>query len=389
MKTNHKVIYSDSKNMEAVPSESVDLMVTSPPYPMIAMWDDMFVQQSASVKNALEKEDGPSAFELMHQVLDPVWQEVYRVLKFGGFACINIGDATRTINGDFALYPNHMRILKTALELGFSALPCILWRKQTNAPNKFMGSGMLPAGAYVTLEHEYILILRKGSKREFTKEKDKKIRRESAIFWEERNSWFSDVWFDVKGTPQALNDKDSRLRSAAYPFEIVYRLINMYSAKGDTVLDPFLGTGTTTAAAMASSRNSIGYEIDPLLENVIERIKDAVVDSSKQLIRRRLVRHMEFVVDRLKTKGGFKYENEHYGFPVMTAQEKELILNDPLKITLSETSVFEVEYSDKPQSEFCKDWPAALQEHKLDVVSQNLRHAVTGKNSAQLELFNY
>ncbi len=387
MKTNHKVIYSDSKKMEAVPSESVDLMVTSPPYPMIAMWDEMFAQQSASVKKALAKGDGTRAFELMHQVLDSVWREVFRVLKFGGFACINIGDATRTIKGNFSLYPSHMRILKSALELGFSALPCILWRKQTNAPNKFMGSGMLPAGAYVTLEHEYILILRKGPKREFKKEKDKKIRRESAIFWEERNNWFSDVWFDVKGTPQALSDKDFRLRSAAYPFEVVYRLINMYSAKSDTVLDPFLGTGTTIVAAIASGRNSIGYEIDPSLENVIDRIKDVIVDASKQLIRKRLAKHMEFVVDRLKTKGSFKYENEYYGFPVMAAQEKELIINDPVNITKPDRNIFEVEYSDKPQPEFCKNWSDELQEHKLDVVSQNLHRSISSKNPAQMALF--
>jgi DNA modification methylase len=387
MKTNHKVIYSDSKNMETVTSESVDLMVTSPPYPMIAMWDEMFAQQSSSVKKALKKGDGANAFELMHQVLDPVWKEVYRTLKFGGFACVNIGDATRTINGNFVLYPNHMRILKSALELGFSALPCILWRKQTNAPNKFMGSGMLPAGAYVTLEHEYILILRKGPKREFKQEEDKRIRHESAVFWEERNQWYSDVWFDVKGTPQALRDKNSRLRSAAYPFEVVYRLINMYSAKGDTVLDPFLGTGTTSAAAIASGRNSIGYEIDPSLEDVIDRIKDVIVDSSKQLIRKRLAKHMEFVVDRLKTKGRFKYENEYYGFPVMTAQEKQLIINDPVNITKPDAGMFEVDYSDKPQSEFCKNWSDELKENKLDFISQNLRHAVTVKNSSQMELF--
>jgi DNA modification methylase len=387
MKTNQKVIYSDSKTMKAIPNESVDLMVTSPPYPMIEMWDEMFARQSASVKKALAKGEGINAFELMHQVLDPIWREVYRVLKFGGFACINIGDATRTINDNFALYPNHMRILKIALELGFSALPCILWRKQTNAPNKFMGSGMLPAGAYVTLEHEYILILRKGPKRKFKNEEDKKIRRESAIFWEERNSWFSDVWFDIKGTPQALNDKESRLKSAAYPFEVVYRLINMYSAKGDTVLDPFLGTGTTTAAAMASGRNSIGYEIDPALENIIDRIKGVIVDSSTQLIRRRLAKHIKFVVDRLKTKSAFKYENAYYGFPVTTTQEKELIFNDPVNITQPEKGVFVVEYSDEPQPEFCKNWPAELQEHKLDNVSQNLRHAANSIHSAQIKLF--
>ena len=262
MKTRHEVIFSDSNSMKSLPDESVDLVVTSPPYPMIGMWDDMFSQQSSTVKKKLEQSDGIGAYELMHQILDATWQEAYRVLKSGGFACINIGDATRTINGNFILYTNHARILKYTQELGFSSLPCILWRKQTNAPNKFMGSGMLPAGAYVTLEHEYILILRKGPKREFRKEKNKKRRRESAIFWEERNIWFSDVWFDVKGTPQALNDKDARKRSAAYPFELAYRLINMYSVKGDLILDPFLGIGTTVAAAMASGRNSIGYEIE-------------------------------------------------------------------------------------------------------------------------------
>ena len=387
MKTIHKVIFLNAVNMKDISTESIDLMVTSPPYPMIEMWDEMFTQQSSSVKKALDKGNGTNAFELMHQILDPVWKEVYRVLKVGSFACINIGDATRTINGNFVLYPNHMRILKCALELGFSALPCILWRKQTNAPNKFMGSGMLPAGAYVTLEHEYILILRKGPKREFKKETDKKIRRESAIFWEERNSWFSDVWFDVKGTPQALNDKNARLRSAAYPFEVVYRLINMYSAKGDIVLDPFLGTGTTTAAAIASGRNSIGYEIDPSLENVIDRIKDAIVDSSQQIIRRRLAKHLEFVVNWLKTKGGFKYDNKYYRFPVMTAQEKKLIFNDPINITLSETGMFEVNYSDKPQPEFCKNWSHELKENKLDFISENLRSAVNVKNSSQMKLF--
>ena len=372
MRTHHTVTYSDSKNMEAVPSESVDLMVTSPPYPMIEMWDEMFAQQRSSVKAALKNGEGSKAFESMHEMLGPIWKEVYRVLKFGGFACINIGDATRTINGNFVLYPNHMKILTSALKLGFTALPCILWRKQTNAPNKFMGSGMLPAGAYVTLEHEYILILRKGPKREFKKEKDKKIRRESAIFWEERNSWFSDVWFDIKGTPQALNDKDARLRSAAYPFEIVYRLINMYSAKGDVVLDPFLGTGTTTVAAIASGRNSIGYEIDPAMKKAVDRMKDAVVDSSKQIIRNRLYKHMGFVVDRLKTKGMFKYENVYYGFPVMTAQEKELIINDPLSILRPEAGIFEVEYSDKPQLEFCKDWSTYLQEQPLTLSAKIL-----------------
>ena len=387
MKTKHKVIFSDAKNMEAVPSESVDLIVTSPPYPMIQMWDDIFSEQSSSVKNALKKGDGSKAFELMHEILDPIWAEVYRVLKFGGFACINIGDATRTINGNFVLYPNHMRILKSSLALGFSSLPCILWRKQTNAPNKFMGSGMLPAGAYVTLEHEYILILRKGPKREFKREEDKKIRRESAIFWEERNSWFSDVWFDVKGTPQALNKKEARLRSAAYPFEIAYRLISMYSAKGDVVLDPFLGTGTTTFAAMASGRYSIGYEIDATFQDTINDLKNEVMPFSNQYIQNRLFKHIQFVSKRINEKRPFKYNNKFYGFPVMTSQERELIMNELINLGSAGDDTFEVKYSEKPQKEFCKDWSKELKQKDVELIAEEIFYSNKDKTSPQMKLF--
>ena len=198
MKTNHQILFQDARDLKEVPSESVDLVVTSPPYPMIDMWDDMFSNQNLEIERALAGGDGRQAYELMHQILDFVWDELFRVLKSDRFACINIGDATRKIKDDFCLYPNHARILNYLLAIGFSALPDILWRKQTNAPNKFMGSGMLPAGAYVTLEHEYILIVRKGSKREFRTEGEKRNRRESALFWEERNIWYSDIWTDIK-----------------------------------------------------------------------------------------------------------------------------------------------------------------------------------------------
>ena len=134
MKTEHKTIFADSRRMQGLSDESVDLMVTSPPYPMIEMWDDLFSEQSSLVKKQLKKKDGSGAYESMHKILDATWKEAYRVLKPGGFACINIGDATRSINGNFALYTNHARILKFTQELGFSSLPCILWRKQTNAP---------------------------------------------------------------------------------------------------------------------------------------------------------------------------------------------------------------------------------------------------------------
>jgi modification methylase len=387
MKTEHKSIFADSRQMQDLSDESVDLIVTSPPYPMIEMWDDLFSEQSSLVKKQLKKKDGSGAYESMHKILDTTWKEAYRVLKPGGFACINIGDATRSINGNFALYTNHARILKFTQELGFSSLPCILWRKQTNAPNKFMGSGMLPAGAYVTLEHEYILILRKGSKREFKQETDKKNRRASALFWEERNLWFSDIWFDIKGSQQALNDKDTRKRSAAYPFELAYRLINMYSVKGDLVLDPYLGMGTTTSAAIASGRNSVGYEIENTLQDANSRSKNAIIEISQQIISQRLVNHLAFVFQRIKSKGKLKYDNVHYGFPIMTAQEKELLINEPLNIKTIEENLSIVDYSLVAQQEFCKDWSKIYQEEKKNFIIENLKDQVLGKNFKQKSLF--
>ncbi len=238
MITTHKIYFKNAKQMNELADGSIDLIVTSPPYPMIEMWDQLFTSQNGKIGKALKKKDGPLAFELMHQELDNVWDELYRVLKQGGIACINIGDATRTINGHFALYTNHARIHATVQRMGFSALPAILWRKQSNAPNKFMGSGMMPPGAYVTLEHEYVLILRKGNKKEYKTKAEKKLRRESAFFWEERNVWFSDVWMDLKGTSQNLLENNARNRSAAYPFELPYRLITMFSVKSRQCFGP-------------------------------------------------------------------------------------------------------------------------------------------------------
>jgi len=355
------MIFEDSKNMKGVDSESVDLIVTSPPYPMIEMWDEMFVNQNQVIGDALREEQGSSAFELMHEKLEAVWNEVYRTLKRGGIACINIGDATRTVGGNFVLYQNHSRIMMYMLKKGFSALPAVVWRKQTNAPNKFMGSGMLPPGAYVTLEHEFILILRKGSFREFKKAKEKTTRRESAFFWEERNVWFSDIWFDLKGTGQDLHNNQIRLRSGAYPFELAYRLINMFSVKGDTILDPFLGTGTTTRASMASCRNSIGFEVEPNFRDFIDSQMNTVVPFSNAYMRNRTRRHIDFVEDRVRSKAGFKfkYKNKHYGFPVMTRQEQELLFNELLSVAEVKDNIFEVTYSEKPQEEFCGEGRAS------------------------------
>ena len=352
LQTTHKIYYENSNAMQSVASASVDLVVTSPPYPMIAMWDEMFIKQNPEVGKILSGGKGYDAFNLMHKSLDKVWNECHRILKIGGFACINIGDATRTLNGNFMLYPNHARILQHLLEIGFASLPAVLWRKQTNAPNKFMGSGMLPAGAYVTLEHEYILIVRKGGKREFITAPEKHNRHASALFWEERNTWFSDVWMDLKGTTQKLHDDTVRIRSATYPFELPFRLINMYSAKGDIVADPFFGIGTTMLAAMAAGRNTIGFEIEPDFSEAIHARTRDIVDIANQRLTKRLNAHVEFVNTRLEGGHTFKYMNENYNFPVITNQEKKLLLNSLKTVSRTGKNTYEAVYSQKPGQEF-------------------------------------
>jgi len=327
--TTHRVFSADARDLGAIDDGSAALVVTSPPYPMVAMWDATFSAFDPEIARALAQEDGPAAFEAMHAALDQVWSECFRLLRPGGLACINIGDATRSLAGRFQLYPNHARILMGLMAAGFSPLPDILWRKPTNAPNKFMGSGMLPPGAYVTYEHEYVLIARKGAPRAFPEPADKALRRRSAYFWEERNAWFSDLWEGLPGARQAAPKAD-RARSAAFPFALPYRLICMYSVQGDVVLDPFAGTGTTLAAALAAGRSSLGVEHDPSFVPIIEDALEAAVGLGQAEARRRLASHRAFVEDRLALGRTLKHRNANHDVSVITGQEGALTLLAPL-----------------------------------------------------------
>ena len=321
VKTTHRVHVGDARDLPGEDA-SVDLVVTSPPYPLVDLWDDLFGALSADAAGALEAGDGETAFEAMHAVLDDVWAEVERVLAPGGIACVNVGDATRTVDDSFRVYPNHVRVTEAFESLGFDPLPDILWHKPANSAAKFMGSGMLPPNAYVTLEHEYVLVFRKGGKRDF--EPGDEARYESAFFWEERNRWFTDVWTDVNGTLQDLADDDLRERSAAFPFELPYRLVNMYSVYGDTVLDPFWGTGTTSLAAMVAGRNSVGVELDEeFTDHFEERLQD-VPAMSREVVDERLDRHREFVAERQENGESLGYEATHYDTPVRTKQERDV-----------------------------------------------------------------
>lgn len=344
-KTHHRIVFEDARNMSSVKDNSIDLIVTSPPYPMIGMWDEVFALMNPAIGQKIREDKGNDAFELMHQELDKAWKECFRVLKPGSIVCINIGDAVRTIAHEFQMYVNHSRIVTAMQKVGFTPLPDILWRKQTNAPNKFMGSGMLPVGAYVTYEHEYILIFKKGSRRRFMTASEKRNRQQSAFFWEERNKWFSDVWMDLKGTGQELVEKSTRSRSAAFPFELVYRLICMHSVYGDTVLDPFLGTGTTTAAAIAACRNSFGVERDRSLLPAIENTTQNCTIMGAVRVQDRLFDHLAFVTDRVKSGGRIGNVNRNYGFPVISSQESDIALYLPTNTTRESAESFSTGYT--------------------------------------------
>ena len=346
MKTHQTVLFGDSRSMTALEADSVDLVVTSPPYPMIKMWDGVFAAMNPDVGKELEAGRGKVAFELMHRELDRAWLESFRLLKPGSIACINIGDAVRTIKGDFQMYPNHSRITAGLVATGFTPLPDIVWRKPTNSPTKFMGSGMLPAGAYVTYEHEYILLFRKGLKRSFESGREKQNRRMSAFFWEERNKWFSDVWTDLVGSSQSLDEEEARFRSAAFPFELAFRLICMHSVYGDTILDPFLGTGTSLAGAAAAGRNGIGVEIDPGFSGIIERTIEEALSSGQERLRRRLREHADFIRNRQQSGSITGHSNGHYDFPVMSGQENEIRLYMPSRLERIGPGRFEIDYSE-------------------------------------------
>jgi modification methylase len=241
--------------MSQVADASVHLVVTSPPYPMIPQWDALFERL------------GASDYASMHRLLAQVWRRCHEVLIPGGLLAINIGDALRSRDGEFRLWPNHARIIEECGALGFLPLPYLLWKKPTNRPNAYLGSGFSPPNAYVTLDCEFVLLFRNGGLRRFPP--GDPVRAASRYSRAERDVWFSQVWGDVRGARQASGSG----RTGAFPPEIPARLIRMFSCIGETVLDPFAGTGTTLWEAARLGRSAIGVEIDPAL--AVELRKEA------------------------------------------------------------------------------------------------------------------
>ncbi|HTT16965.1 MAG TPA: site-specific DNA-methyltransferase [Thermoplasmata archaeon] len=240
-----RVLRGDARRLERLSAGSVELVVTSPPYPMLPQWDDQF------------RSLGARDYAGMLAVLAGAWKACYRVLVPGGILAVVIGDALRRGDRGFRLWPNHAATLLDAERAGFVPLPYLLWKKPTNRPNAYLGSGFLPPNAYVTLDCEYVLLLRRGALRTFAPHDPR--REESRLSRPQRDAWFSQVWEDVRGARQGGTGR----RTGAFPPALAERLVRMFSVVGDTVLDPFAGTGTTLWAASRLGRQAIGVEIDP------------------------------------------------------------------------------------------------------------------------------
>jgi hypothetical protein len=171
-----------------------------------------------------------------------------------------------------------------------------------------------------------------------------------------------------------LGDKKLRQRSGAFPFELAYRLISMFSVMGDTVLDPFMGTGTSMFAAVAAGRNSHGYELDRSLASLIQGGCRQVIDLSRQRIAARFDAHRQFVREREQSGKAIKYRSRVYGFPVITRQEIEMAIAVPTEIVNTGDTQWQVRY----------DVPSASGDGRTTVPSTG---AQSSRSSGQLPLF--
>ncbi len=261
MKTVHDLHLDDARKMDFLMPQSVHLVLTSPPY-----W-------TLKEYNATPGQIGHIAdYDAFLDELDTIWRRCYDVLVPGGRLVCVVGDvclSRRKNNGRHTVVPLHASIQERCRVLGFDNLAPIIWHKIANAQYESQGGGSFLGKPYepnavVKNDIEYILMERKpGGYR-----KPAWITRVmSVISAENHQKWFQQIWTGLTGA-------STRSHPAPYPLELAERLIRMFSFAGDVVLDPFMGTGTTNAAASRCGRNSIGIEIDPsYFDLAVRRVK--------------------------------------------------------------------------------------------------------------------
>jgi len=244
--TNHRVIIGDSRKMTELAAQSVQLVITSPPY-----WQLKDYGNGGQI-------GFDDAYEAYINNLNLVWNECYRALQNGCRLCINIGDqfARSVYYGRYKVIPIRTEIIKFCETVGFDYMGAIIWQKVTTCNTTggatIMGSFPYPRNGIVKIDYEFILIFKKHGKPPMV---SKEIKENSKMTIEEWNQYFAGHW-NIPGEKQ-----NGHL--AMFPEDIPRRLIKMFSFVNDTVLDPFLGSGTTALAAKNLERNSVGYEINP------------------------------------------------------------------------------------------------------------------------------
>ncbi|PZX59439.1 DNA-methyltransferase [Hydrotalea sandarakina] len=223
----NKFILGSAENMKELPDNSVHLMITSPPY------------------NVSKEYDKDLSLNEYLQFLENSFKETYRVLVNGGRACINVANLGRK-----PYIPLSDYVSKMMIDIGFNMRGEVIWNKAASAsPSTAWGSWQSAANPILRDIHEYILIFSKG---DYKREKGKK---ENSINKEQFMEWTKSIW--------TMNAESARRigHPAPFPEELPYRLIQLYSFKGDIILDPFMGSGTTAVAAIKSERKFVGYDI--------------------------------------------------------------------------------------------------------------------------------
>ena len=248
-----KIIIGDSRRMAEVKDEDIDLVVTSPPY-----WH---IKDYGSV--------GQTGFgQSLHAYLKDLyhtWRECFRLLRPGSRLCLNIGDqfARSAIYGRYKVIPLHAELIAQCEEIGFDFMGAVIWRKKTTMNTtggaNVMGSYPYPPNGLVEIDYEFIQIFKKpGPGRKVAPE----VKAASKLTKEEWKEYFSGHW-QFGGARQLGHE-------ARFPEELPRRLIKMFTFHGDTVLDPFLGSGTTVKAALELGRQAVGYEINEAYLSLIK-----------------------------------------------------------------------------------------------------------------------